>query len=61
MKDELRQTAHELRNASRAALLAVRSMIDARMRRIEERQRDRTPRLSDDGRAGGGSAPHEIV
>ena len=60
MRDELRETAHELRNAARATLLALRSMIDARVRRIESREGERGLHVVDT-RATEGSAPHEIV
>ena len=60
MREELRETAHELRSAARATLLAVRSMIDARVRRIESREADRGLRVVD-SRTTEGAAPHEIV
>ena len=61
MKDELEQARLELRNATRATLLAMRSMIDARVRRIEARQKEMRLRVVDGGVAGEPSPPHEIV
>ena len=61
MREELRQAAHELRNAARATLLATRSMIDARVRHIEAREGERGPRVVDGSRTSEGSPPHEIV
>ena len=61
MKSELREARHELRNAARATLLAMRSMIDARGRRIEARQKEQRLHVVDDGVAREPRAPHEIV
>ena len=61
MKSELKEARHELRNAARATLLAMRSMIDARVRRIEARQKERRLHVVDDDVAREPSPPHEIV
>jgi len=61
MKSELNEARHELRNAARATLLAMRSMVDARVRRIEARQKERRLHVVDDGIAREASPPHEIV
>ncbi len=58
MKSDLKEARDNLRNALRASLLAARTMVDARIRRIEANQpalRDRrAPPASD-------QPPHEIV
>jgi len=61
MKAELKDAGSELRNATRATLLAMRSMIDARVRRIEAREKERRLHVVDDGVAREPSPPHEIV
>ena len=61
MKSELKEARHELRTAARATLLAMRSMIDARVRRIEARQKARRLHVVDDTIAREPSPPHEIV
>jgi hypothetical protein len=46
-----------MRNATRAGLLAMRSMIDARIRRIERKQAAASGAAADEG----AQRPHEIV
>ena len=61
MKDELKDAKEQVRNAARAGLLVMRSKVDARIRRIEQKQAR--------ARAGGAASagedaderPHEIV
>ena len=61
MKSELKEARHELRNAARATLLAMRSMIDARVRRIEAREKERRLHVVGGAAAREPSPPHEIV
>jgi hypothetical protein len=61
MRAELKEARDELRDAARATLLAVRSMIDARVRRLEARERETRLRVVDGDPAPGSPAPHEIV
>ena len=57
MKDELKDAKEQMRNATRAGLLAMRSMIDARIRRIERKQAAAGGATADEG----AQRPHEIV
>lgn len=57
MKDELKDAKEQMRNATRAGLLAMRSMIDARIRRIERKQAAAGGAAADEG----AQRPHEIV
>ena len=57
MKEELKDAKEQMRNATRAGLLAMRSMIDARIRRIERKQAAGGAVRADEGE----QRPHEIV
>jgi hypothetical protein len=63
MKDELNDAKEQMRNAARAGLLMMRSKVDARIRRIEQKQA--RARAGADAPTGGRRAeaqrPHEIV
>ena len=60
MKEELKDAKEQMRNAARASLLAMRSMVDARIRHIERKQaaaQDAGATRADEGE----QRPHEIV
>jgi len=60
MKDELKDAKEQVRNAARAGLLVMRSKVDARIRRIEQKQaRARGDAVRDGG--GDEMPPHETV
>lgn len=57
MKEELKDAKEQMRNATRAGLMAMRSMIDSRIRRIERKQ----AAASGAGATREEQRPHEIV
>lgn len=60
MRDALKDARRDIRRAMRSGLLAMRSMVDARIRRLEEQQAARS-RDAADAPGGNDGARHEIV